>query len=56
MGLMGKDIGNMLNNGGHTHHNRASLIRTKLGLKERDGHLGRFLMKKLREIEEGTPE
>lgn len=56
MGLRGKDIGNMLNNGGHTHHNRASLIRTKLGLKERDGHLGRFLMKKLREIEEGTPE
>ncbi len=56
MGLRGKDIGNMLNNGGHTHHNRASLIRTKLGLKERDGHLSRFLMKKLREIEEGTPE
>lgn len=52
MGLKGKDIGNMLNNGGHTHHNRASLIRTKLGLKERDGHLGRFLMKKLRETEE----
>lgn len=53
MGLRGKDIGNMLNKGGHTHHNRASIIRAKLGLKERDGHLGRFLMKKVKEIEEG---
>lgn len=53
MGLRWKDIGNMLNKGGHTHHNRASIIRAKLGLKERDGHLGRFLMKKVKEIEEG---
>lgn len=53
MGLRGKDIGNMLNNGGHAHHNRASVIRAKLGLKERDGHLGRFLMKKVREMENG---
>ena len=51
MGLRGTDVGNMLNNGGHSHHNRASVIRAKLGLKERDGHLGRYLVKKLREVE-----
>ena len=36
MGLRGKEIGNLINNGSHSQHNRASVIRRKLGLGEKD--------------------
>ena len=51
MGLRGKEIGNLINNGSHSHHNRASIIRRKLGLGERDMNLGQYCQKLLRDLE-----
>lgn len=51
MGLRGKEIGNLINNGSHSHHNRASVIRRKLGLGEKDMNLGQYCQKLLRELE-----
>ena len=45
MGLRGKDIGNLIGGGSHAHHNRASVIRSKLGLTEHDTTLGRWLIR-----------
>ena len=44
MGLRGKDIGNLMG-GSHSHHNRASVIRSKLGLTGHDTNLGRWLIR-----------
>ena len=52
MGLRGKDIGNLMG-GSHSHHNRASVIRAKLGLTEHDTTLGRWLLKFAKETENG---
>lgn len=51
MGLRGKDIGNLIGGGSHAHHNRASVIRAKLGLTEHDTNLGRWLLKFAKETE-----
>ena len=45
MGLRGKDISNLIGGGSHAHHNRASVIRSKLGLTEHDTTLGRWLIR-----------
>lgn len=56
MGLRGKDMGNLLNDGGHAHHNRASAIRAKLGLSPHDARLSRWLPQLIRTLEaEQTP-
>lgn len=52
MGLRGKDIGNLMG-GSHSHHNRASVIRSKLGLTGHDTNLGRWLLKFAKETENG---
>ena len=52
MGLRGKDIGNLMG-GSHAHHNRASVIRSKLGLTGHDTNLGRWLLKFAKETENG---
>ena len=52
MGLRGKDIGKLMG-GSHSHHNRASVIRSKLGLTGHDTNLGRWLLKFAKETENG---